>query len=319
MPLRQEGYFTWVRCFEGTEGFVRTEHLRLAGTKSLPGSPGDMRAFLAASNRVQAFTWNVGHAMPSKAELDTWLKPKGEGIDLLIVATQENHYMEKLSPRSIRGSKPARPSATRPSLKQRSTSSDGDDDMRDKDDHDADDAYANEAEPDTEREVSAERFRAALPWPLRLMQPRSTRASDGRRSVGASDWTTALTCGYNLCGRLEKYEDWEHMVLEQLNWDSDEKEPRWRVCRHAVLAEMRLTVYERIDRSQLHGLGRPSFSRSKSSMERFRHSLRAASFRSRSGSSFGANTIQPGEVIFSRRDRIALGMLGCSPTVLLAL
>ena len=46
-----------------------------------------------APTRVMVFTWNVGHAAPSYRELDEWLPPNGDGIDLLIVATQENAYI----------------------------------------------------------------------------------------------------------------------------------------------------------------------------------------------------------------------------------
>ena len=38
------------------------------------------------------FTWNMGHAAPSGEEINEWLPLGGEGIDLLIVASQECSY-----------------------------------------------------------------------------------------------------------------------------------------------------------------------------------------------------------------------------------
>ena len=46
----------------------------------------------SASLRVMVFTWNVGHASPIRRELESWLPDRGDGCDLLIVATQENAY-----------------------------------------------------------------------------------------------------------------------------------------------------------------------------------------------------------------------------------
>ena len=88
----------------------------------------------------------------------------------------------------------------------------------------------------------------------------------GRGSAtGKADWGTFFCCGKNLFGRSERYEHWERLVLQRLN-DANapppddpnappvpthqrtaggSKVPTWKIVKHCVLAEMRLTVYER--------------------------------------------------------------------------
>ena len=52
--------------------------------------------------RMLVFTWNVGHAAPTAEQLEAWLPARGEGADLLVVATQENHYYAGTAPKPTR-------------------------------------------------------------------------------------------------------------------------------------------------------------------------------------------------------------------------
>ena len=219
------------------------------------------------------FTWNVGHASPEPSELDAWLPLRGAGLDLLVVSTQENAYKA----RDIAAKRDAAAASSRPSG--RATS-----DPFDYDYHSdpEDDPMLTSAEPSGE-EKPPRRFRSLLPGPA--------------RGVGKADWTTRLCFGKNLCGRVEKIEDWEHLVLARLNAGVDDADQqRWRIVKHAVLAEMRLTVYERVRLEEEEGLP----PRRNSSLRRSSSLLSMVSLRQ----------IPLGVVSLARRDRVALGALG---------
>ena len=56
---------------------------------------GDRTSNTSKDVNLLLFTWNVGHKAPSTAELAQWLPAGGEGLDVLIVASQENAYVAK--------------------------------------------------------------------------------------------------------------------------------------------------------------------------------------------------------------------------------
>ena len=145
------------------------------------------------------------------------------------------------------------------------------------------------------------RFRSKRAW---LAKQARTFGGPERRGVGKADWSTTLFCGKNLLGRVEVMEDWEFIVLARLNaGGAPGDEPRWRICQHAVLAQMRLSVYERLgadlgtDHTE-HPPAAPS----------------APAALLRRGSSFinwaTRSPPRPISVSMARRDRVALGALG---------
>lgn len=165
------------------------------------------------------FTWNIGHAAPAALELDQWLPEGGAGLDILVVATQENAYFAKQSARSdfLAATQMARPLA-------------GDDDASD---DESERPLGGEAS-----QTKTRKFKPARPWLVRVLSPWGTMSS------GKSDWTSRLCGGKNLFGKREHTEHWEQLVLARLNMGK--AGGRWRVVKHCVLAEMRLTIYERV-------------------------------------------------------------------------
>ena len=134
------------------------------------------------------FTWNVGHKAPKSSELETWLPPRGEGLDVLVVATQENSYLvherdsaDVISPVPLAG---AHASATGPEQV---------------------DLDHEHSDPDEEHEPEPHAaVQAPKPPPRRFRKGalmRTRYVPD--KSVGKADWTTGLFCGKNLCGTRE--------------------------------------------------------------------------------------------------------------------
>lgn len=224
-------------------------------------------------------TWNVGHKAPLAEELDKWLPPRGEGLDVVIVATQENAYIVKAKSASVKTPGELRSTAA----------------------NDADSDDENES-PERETSVSTPVKRRKFihrPWLWRKLRQRVQLSP--RASVGKGDWTTTLTCGKNLLGRHEGVEHWERLVLAQLNagGSGGGGEVRWRISKHAVLAEMRLTVYVRV----LEDRPTPppaALTARRSSLEGAWGAVR------RRVSSFSAT----GGVTVAHRDRVALGQGG---------
>ena len=185
--------------------------------------------------RIMVFTWNVGHAAPSAEQLKEWLPQNGEGLDLLIVATQENAYVVKKD----KGTSPR--GAASPRGKERRS-------VIDNNDPDEDDADEDEGRATADETSRRYKFRRR-PWVWRKLEKVLKRSH--KSSTGGADWATMLCCGKNLCGRTEKHEHWELLILKRLNegastrWGGKGHRREWRVCKHSVLAEMRLTIYER--------------------------------------------------------------------------
>ena len=168
------------------------------------------------------FTWNVGHKAPLAEQLDQWLPESGAGLDILVVATQENAYFAEQTARTayFEATQMARASA-------------GDDDESDDESE-----RPQSSDPDRASGTKTRKFKPKRPWLLRVLNP------DEYRSSGKSDWTSRLCGGKNLFGKREKTEHWEQLVLDRLNKGKDAG--RWRVVKHCVLAEMRLTIYEQV-------------------------------------------------------------------------
>ena len=168
------------------------------------------------------FTWNVGHKAPLAEQLDQWLPEGGAGLDILVVATQENAYFAEQTARTayFEATQMARASA-------------GDDDYSDDESE-----RPQSSDPDRASGTKTRKFKPKRPWLLRVLNPHREGSS------GKSDWTSRLCGGKNLFGKRETTEHWEQLVLDRLNKGKDAG--RWRVVKHCVLAEMRLTIYEQV-------------------------------------------------------------------------
>ena len=168
------------------------------------------------------FTWNVGHKAPLAEQLDQWPPEGGAGLDILVVATQENAYFAEQTARTayFEATQMARASA-------------GDDDYSDDESE-----RPQSSDPDRASGTTTRKFKPKRPWLLRVLDPHRYQSS------GKSDWTSRLCGGKNLFGKREKTEHWEQLVLDRLNKGKDAG--RWRVVKHCVLAEMRLTIYEQV-------------------------------------------------------------------------
>ena len=164
-------------------------------------------------------TWNVGHAAPSPTELAAWLPERGEGLDLIIVATQENAYVAKAAK-----AKKETPSA-------RGTEGVGESLRATTVEDAASDDENENPEKDTQISVRKTRRFHRRPKVWRLL------TSDAKSSVGHADLSSMLCGGKNLCGRRELLEHWERMILERLNDSASTTDRGWRICKHAVLAE----------------------------------------------------------------------------------
>ena len=164
------------------------------------------------SIKLLVLTWNVGNEEPSFSEIASWLPNGGEGLDLIVVGTQENSYF-------------AQEYSQGPGSRRRG------------------------------------RYKSGM-----VLERRMPAAS-----VGKSDLSTILCCGFNLLGLRERcqpnppssrlsllpipsaphrrHEHWEHMLLQHLNGRPlDPSKPpvgAWKIRKHAVLAQMRLSVFER--------------------------------------------------------------------------
>ena len=193
------------------------------------------------------FTWNVGHKAPLAEQLDQWLPEGGAGLDILVVATQENAYFAKQTAREgylattqmahapTQGDTQSHPAYTtrEVSLGSSGRASAGDDDSSDDESE-----RPLSSDPDRASRTKTRKFKPKRPWLLRVLRPHQDASS------GKSDWTSRLCGGKNLFGKREKTEHWEQLVLDRLNKGKDAG--RWRVVKHCVLAEMRLTIYEQV-------------------------------------------------------------------------
>ena len=272
-----------------------------------------------------AFTWNVGNEAPRSREIGEWLPERGEGLDIIIIATQENKYMAKESiSLSKRGSvKTVSKSKIRASITalQQTTIEDPDSD--------------EEAEkPATDVVTTAKQKFRRRPWLWRALTAGSGLNGAG---VGNANWATMLCCGSKYAnmvfGRSEHLEHWERLVLQRLNSPTPEppalapaaaedssgsgKQRRgapktWRICKHAVLAEMRLTIYERCQPEATSGESLASTP-----------AKRSPGKRRGSGAPFGSDVVRrlslglidfPGGaargVTLAHRDRVPLGKGG---------
>ena len=265
---------------------------------------------------VLTCTWNVGHAAPSAKELEAWLPAGGEGLDLLIVATQENAYTAKTAlPRTSSRGTAARSTGGMRATTLEDANSDDENEHPDEESMRASDMPAASPSSATGRQ----RMFHAL---------RRSRQSIARTSVGRGDLSSVLCCGKNLCGRSEHFEHWERLILLRLNQgrpaspDSSPGSPSadrgWRVCKHAVLAEMRLTVYERRLNHAPRGPVSPAASSPEASSAA--HNGRRLGIRRRMSGSvlrglatlgrLSSFTMKPYGVTFADRDRVALGKGG---------
>ena len=172
---------------------------------------------------VCVFTWNVGHAAPSAQELDQWLPEGGAGLDILVVATQENAYFAEQTARE--GFLAATQMPRR--LSEAADAASDDDSER-----------PLSSDPDRASQKKTHKFKPKRPWLMRVLSPWDTMSS------GKSDWSSRLCGGKNLFGTREHMEHWEQLVLQRLNMNK--AIGPWRVLKHCVLAEMRLTVYEKV-------------------------------------------------------------------------
>ena len=252
----------------------------------------------AGANRLMIFTWNVGNESPQEDQLKTWLPAGGDGIDILVVATQENAYHardgeeEDFVQASTSGLPPSQLSSfsrtvgTQDSTTPRSETGD------------------QGPNGDEISQQISDRPLAEQPLPRRFRKILRSKGG-ASSSVGKSDWSTTFLCGYNLMGAREHAEHWENIILNRLNTGASSDSPRWRIYKHAVLAQTRLTVYARNARDNLmnaeicHLTSRPSLKRSASNLF-----SRVPSFL------ISRHDAMPGYVSLSRRDRIPLGKLG---------
>ena len=164
------------------------------------------------------FTWNMGHAAPSGEEINEWLPLGGEGIDLLIVASQECSYYADEHVElhdSMHGS--------RPDLTEQVSALDRVAGLAPSSENFQRGSEIELYEPsvchddDSDREVD---LPVADDPPVKKKKKglvrKLVKRSHASSSVGKSDWTTFFTCGKNLLGSREKYEHWERMVLQRL-------------------------------------------------------------------------------------------------------
>ena len=220
------------------------------------------------------FTWNVGHAAPEAEQLDHWLPEGGAGLDILVVATQENAYFAKQTAREgylMTTQMANAPTQGGVALGSSGRSSAGDDDSSDDESE-----RPQSSDPDRASRTKTRKFKPKRPWLLRVLSPHQDASS------GKSDWTSRLCGGKNLFGKNEKTEHWEQLVLDRLNKGKDDG--RWRVVKHCVLAEMRLTIYEQV----ADGAPIPSLAVIRTS----------------------SRTLTARGVTLARRDRVALGKGG---------
>ena len=65
------------------------EQHRSSGSPRSTSSSASVRSSAERPLRILTLTWNVGHEAPNPEEHHEWLPVRGEGYDLVIVATQE--------------------------------------------------------------------------------------------------------------------------------------------------------------------------------------------------------------------------------------
>ena len=174
--------------------------------------------------RLLCFTWNVGNTPPLAAELEEWL-PDECDYDIVVVGTQENDFAET-----------RRKSAD-------SVDSGGDGSV----------AELSSDEEDTERTMGESSHRApgeaVMQTPprqpaelaVRVQNEASLRISGAESSATGKVLAEASKLRGAIAPKLNSV--WDDMVLEKLG-------PRYMVCQHEVLWQMRLTVYARKEHMQ---------------------------------------------------------------------